>query len=156
MLRHSRLCILKGIYPRDPKKKAKGHNKTYYHVKDIQFLMHEPLLNKFRELKTYIKKVRKYQARQAWDRVAKLKEHKPKEEITHLVTERYPTFVDAVRDMDDALSMVFLFSQLPTHIRKNLTSERSALCERLSREVGLPVPAPDGHTPAGWPVVPIG
>lgn len=53
---NSRLCILKGIYPVEPKhKKVVNHgssgNKTYYLLKDIQFLSHEPIIWKFWDLK---------------------------------------------------------------------------------------------------------
>ncbi len=44
---------MKGIHPREPKKKTQGQNKTYYHVKDINYLAHEPLLNKLRCLNPF-------------------------------------------------------------------------------------------------------
>jgi len=48
------------------------------------------------------------------------------------VKERYPTFTDALRDLDDALSMLFLFANLPTN--HNLSSSTVATCERLCNE----------------------
>ena len=53
-----RLCILKGIFPKEPPKFFKGVNKTYYLKKDINFLANEKLINKFREMKTYQKKIK--------------------------------------------------------------------------------------------------
>ena len=52
----SRICILKGIYPRDPKKKPNS-SMTYYHVKDIAYISHEPIIDYFRKMKAFMKKV---------------------------------------------------------------------------------------------------
>lgn len=54
-----RLCILKGIYPHEPKHKKKVNKgstapRTFYLLKDIKFLLHEPIVNKFREYKVIV------------------------------------------------------------------------------------------------------
>lgn len=113
-----RLCILKGVYPREPKNKKKvgkgnSANKTYYFTKDIQYLQHEPLIMKFRAIKTFLKRLKKATAKKEDAAVQRLKDTQPVVKIDHIVRERYPTFIDAVRDLDDAICMVALFAQMP-------------------------------------------
>lgn len=110
---------MKGIYPRDPKNKKKlsatgSTSGTYFWAKDIQFLLHEPLLATLRETKSYAKKIARYTSKRDFAKVASIEEHlKPNYSLDHLIRERYPTFADALRDLDDALSMLYLFAALP-------------------------------------------
>jgi pescadillo protein len=110
-----RLSILKGIYPREPKKKFEGSNKTYYHIKDLKILMHDKLLTKFRDVKAHLKKYKKLLGKKenklAEDHLKKT----PKYTLSHVIKERYPSFVDALRDADDALCLIALFANFPQH-----------------------------------------
>ena len=42
-------------------------------------------------------------------------EEKPRYTLSHVIKERYPTFIDSLRDMDDALCLVSLFANFPQH-----------------------------------------
>jgi len=132
-----RLCILKGIYPREPKNRKKVNKgstayRTYYFVKDIQYLAHEPVLNKFRELKIFMRKLKRALGRDEISDAERIQENKPVYTLEHIVKERYPTFADALRDLDDALSMVFLFSTLPQ--TDKIQIDTVTLCKRLCVE----------------------
>jgi pescadillo protein len=132
-----RLCILKGIYPHEPpnvKKVNKGSTaqRTFYYYKDIQFLAHEPLLEKFREFKEFMKRVRRAAHKNNPTKAEKMMEKKPVYTLDHIVRERYPTFTDALRDIDDALTMIFLFSTLPQYRR--LQAQVVHNCKRLCVE----------------------
>ncbi|NXO55386.1 PESC protein, partial [Aramus guarauna] len=132
-----RLCILKGIYPHEPKHKKKVNKgstaaRTFYLLKDIKFLLHEPIVNKFREYKVFVRKLRKAYGKSEWSTVDRLKDNKPSYKLDHIVKERYPTFVDALRDLDDALSMCFLFSTFPRSGKCHVQTIQ--LCRRLAVE----------------------
>ncbi|CAN6444855.1 unnamed protein product [Victoria cruziana] len=129
-----RLCILKGIFPRVPKKKTEGNHKTYYHMKDILFLAHEPLLEKFREIKAYGRKVKKAVAKKNKNLADQLIKRKPTYTVDRLIKERYPTFIDALRDLDDCLTMVHLFAALPASASEHIEVKRIHHCRRLSQE----------------------
>ena len=133
-----RLCIFKGIYPREPrnkKKVSKGSTAatTFYYAKDIHYLLHEPLLATFREHKAVAKKIGRALGRGEAGDAARLERNlMPKIKLDHIIKERYPTFTDALRDLDDALSMLFLFANLPSS--DHILAKTIALCQRLTRE----------------------
>jgi len=110
-----RLCILKGVYPREPKKKFEGNNKTYYSKKDINFLAHDKILSTLLEIKVHIKKAKRAKKLGDDSKAAGYIKRKPKLELSHIVKERYPSFTDAIRDLDDALCLINLFACLPSH-----------------------------------------
>ncbi|WWC60924.1 uncharacterized protein I303_103500 [Kwoniella dejecticola CBS 10117] len=133
-----RLCILKGIYPREPlnKKRAnKGSSApaTFYYHKDIQYLLHEPLLVKFREHKAFAKKLAKALGRGEWALAKNLEDAKPVARLDHLVKERYPTFTLALQDLQDPLNLVHLFSTLPTNPIPGKTLVPSSIIAECSR-----------------------
>ncbi len=87
----SKLCILKGVFPRDPPstKKLKGKSKTYYLKKDILFLMHDPLLIKFREKRAFSKKIGRAKGRKDKYTLKRLRNALPTYQLDHVVRERY-------------------------------------------------------------------
>ena len=128
---------LAGIYPREPRHKSKvrkgsGHATTFYHAKDIQYLLHEPLLSKFRDQKVLAKKVARALGRNEGGDAKRIDRSKPRLTLDHVIKERYPTFVDALRDLDDALTMLFLFASLPS--TATVPPKTISLCQRLCLE----------------------
>ncbi|KAK2837311.1 hypothetical protein Q5P01_014523 [Channa striata] len=132
-----RLCILKGIYPHEPKHKKKVNKgstapRTFYLLKDIRFLLHEPIVRKFRDYKVFVRKLKRAYGKTEWSAVERLRENKPTYKLDHVIKERYPTFIDALRDIDDALCMCFLFSTFARTGKCHVQTIQ--LCRRLTVE----------------------
>eukprot|EP00759_Apiculatamorpha_spiralis_P012668 PhF_6_TR19621/c0_g1_i1/m.28630/K14843/PES1, NOP7; pescadillo len=121
-----RLCILKGIYPRQPTsfKSSSGKDKVYYLTKDIKYLVHDSILDGIRTFETHNKKLRSLRGigkLQDAEELDKLK--RPQYRLDKTIRERYPTFNDALRDLSDALSCVFLYSIIPPKVQSSTTVE---------------------------------
>jgi pescadillo protein len=127
-----RLCILKGVHPREPRRKLAGQNKTYYHVKDVAFLQHEPLLAAFRAQRVHAKKVRRAKAKSHAAGAARLEAQAPSYTLDALVRERYPSFGDALRDLGDPLTLVHLFAVLPAERAHRIAPERVQAAKRYA------------------------
>lgn len=124
-----RLCILKGVYPREPRNKRRvikaapgggSIDGTYYAVKDVHYLARDPLVALFREQKSLVRRRHRWMARGETLRlkqdtlVRKSRDTLHREHLPRILRERYPSFRDAVRDLDDALSMLALFARMST------------------------------------------
>jgi len=132
-----KLCILKGIYPRQPNKRFKGNDKTYFHVKDLKILQHDQLLEKFRSIKAHLKKHKKYLGRREVKIAETHLKKTPKYNLAPVIKDRYPTFVDALRDLDDALCLISLYAQLPQHETLEVSKKEIAECTQLYRDFML-------------------
>ncbi|CAG08540.1 unnamed protein product, partial [Tetraodon nigroviridis] len=89
-----RLCIIKGIYPHEPKHKKKVNKgstaaRTFYLLKDIRFLLHEPIVRKFRDYKVFVRRLKKARSKSEWSSVERLRENKPTYKLDHIIKERY-------------------------------------------------------------------
>jgi len=125
---------LKGVYPREPKNKLKGSDKTYFHLKDLKILEHDTLLEKFRDIKAHLKKYKKYQGQKDYKRAEEHKQFTPRYSLSHVIRERYPAFTDALRDLDDALCLLSLMANFPQHQSLSLRNEDIALAAKLYKE----------------------
>lgn len=123
-----RLCILKGIYPRAlerSKQKQSGNEKQYYLAKEIKWLVRDHLAEKMMAHRAWEKKVRRMEAMGKSQELQLLKSPKikPQHNLVATIKERYPYFIDAVKDIDDAMSMITLYAFLSPEILSNTTVE---------------------------------
>ncbi|KAK9119796.1 hypothetical protein Scep_017889 [Stephania cephalantha] len=103
-------------------------------MKDIAFLAHEPILEKLRDIRAYDKKIKKAQKKRNEERAKRLLTRRPSYTLDRVIKERYPKFIDALRDLDDCLTMVHLFAALPAMDTEKLAVQRVHNCRRLSHE----------------------
>ncbi|RNF01964.1 pescadillo [Trypanosoma rangeli] len=123
-----RLCILKGIYPRAlarSKQKQSGNDKQYYLAREIKWLVRDHLAERMMAHRAWEKKVRRAEAMGLADdlKVLKSKKVKPQYSLVATIKERYPFFIDAVRDIDDAMSMIALYAFLSPEVMSETTIE---------------------------------
>ncbi|EPY43887.1 pescadillo [Angomonas deanei] len=123
-----RLCILKGIYPRalnKSKQKQSGNEKQYYLAREIKWLMRDHLAEKMMAHRAWEKKLKRAQAMGNTENLKVLQRQtvKPQHNLVPTIKERYPYFIDAVKDIDDAMSMISLYAFLSPEVYSNTTIE---------------------------------
>ncbi|MBA0640843.1 hypothetical protein Goklo_023745 [Gossypium klotzschianum] len=98
------------------------------------YILHDPLLEKFREIRAYQRKTKKAKAKKNDELAKLLLSRAPSYRLDMVIRDRYPTFIDALRDLDDPLTMVHLFAMLPAIDRLKIEVKRIHNCRRLCHE----------------------
>jgi len=132
-----KLCILKGIHPVEPglKRIRKQSSKTWYYLKDVNFMRRDELVQWYREMHAYQKKKAYLKGVNRPVELAALKQRKPKLNMEHFVRERYPSLQDAVNDLDDAISMICLFVEMQYGVAaKTMKKKHFDECVRFKSE----------------------
>ncbi|SBS94997.1 pescadillo homolog, putative (PES) [Plasmodium ovale curtisi] len=117
-----KLCIFKGIYPKDFKEiplKYRGkfcRNKLYYTDNDLKKLSHEKLIHDFRKIKLTLKKFKKYKLTLKDEEKCKhIIKKFPTYKLDHIIKERFPIFSYAIEQLNDALTTIMSYSFLPSN-----------------------------------------
>ncbi|CAM41555.1 conserved hypothetical protein [Leishmania braziliensis MHOM/BR/75/M2904] len=123
-----RLCILKGVYPRAltrSKQKQSGNEKQYYLAREIKWLVRDHIAEKMMTYRAWEKKVKRAEAMGRADDLKALQSSrvKPRHSLVATIKERYPYFIDAIRDVDDAMSMIHMYAFLSPEIKSESTIE---------------------------------
>lgn len=132
-----KLCILKGIYPRSirnnggsnrggrSKQKDSGRSKCYYLTREIKWLVHDDVHSRIGDFAAWEKNVRRAKAQHRHETLKLLESNKrkPSYRLDSTIRERFPTFAEALRDVDDAMSMVSLYAALSPEVYSESTIE---------------------------------
>ena len=110
-----RICILKGVFPRQPNRKLDKAHRTYYHIKDIRYLETDKLIDHLANEKIFRRKLTKAIAKKDRLRIRRLKAKKPELNVDHVIRQRYPRFEQALAELSDPLSLLSLISSFPGH-----------------------------------------
>lgn len=121
-----RAQILRGVYPRE-NPKQRNNPEANFHRKDVAMLAYDQMTEFIRSHNAYLIKKNK-----AMHRQEHIPKNEPKAPYAELIRSRYPTFADALRDLDDALTTIALFSQLSGNSK--IPTEKVNRCRELLTE----------------------
>lgn len=145
--------VTTGIYPREPRNKKKANKgstapTTFYYVKDIGYLQHEPVLHKLREHKAFAKKLSRALGRGQEGLAKNLEERHEGYRLDHIIKERWDCSHPSPRNVTKVAPCAGT-RRLPTRSGISTTPSRSSFCSRTFRPPRASRP-PSSQIAPGW------